>query len=167
MLLVDDDQPEPGQRREDRRAGADDDPRLAAGDPLALVAPLGVGQARVEDRDRVAEARPHPADGLGRERDLRDEQDRPAAALERGRARLEVHLGLARAGRPVEQERAAAAAVERGDDPVGRGALLGQERRGLRPRRRATGARQAEPAPCGGAGSSGATSASARAGVEP
>ena len=91
----------------------------------------------------------------------------PRPALERGRARLQVHLGLPRARRPVEQERASAAAVERGDDPVGRGALLGQKRRGLALARIASGARRAEPAPCGAAGSSGATSASARAGVEP
>ena len=44
MLLVDDDQAEPAHRREDRRAGADDHARLAARDPLALVAPLGVGE---------------------------------------------------------------------------------------------------------------------------
>src|SRR6185503_9014146 len=70
VLLVDDDQPETGHRREDRRARADDDAGLAARDPLALVAALGVGQPGVQDRDAVAEARADAADGLRRERDL-------------------------------------------------------------------------------------------------
>ena len=104
MLLVDDDQAEPADRREDRRAGADDDARLAARDPLTLVAPLRVGEPRVEDRDPVAEARADPADGLRRERDLGHEHDRAEPALEHRGARLEVHLGLAGAGRAVEQE---------------------------------------------------------------
>ncbi len=148
MLLVDDDQAEPAHRREDRRARADDDPRLPARDPLALVAPLGVGQPRVEDRDAVAEARAHAADGLRRERDLRHEQDRPEPALERRRAGLQVHLGLARAGRPVEQERPARAGVERRDDPRRPRRAARAAARRARPRRRATAARPAAPAPC-------------------
>ena len=99
MLLVDHDQPEPAHRREDGRARADDDPRLAGRDPLALVAALGVGQPRVQDRDAVAEAGAYAADRLRRERDLGHEHDRPEPALERRRAGLEVDLGLARAGR--------------------------------------------------------------------
>ncbi len=131
MLLVDHDQAEPGSRGEHRGAGADDDPRLPARDPLALVAPLGLGQAGVEDRDRVPEAGAHPPERLGCERDLGDEQDRPLATIERRLGDLEVDLGLARAGRTVEQERAPLAGRERGDDPLGRGALLGTKRRRL------------------------------------
>ena len=80
----------------------------AARDPLALVTPLGLGQPRVEDRDAVAEAGADAADRLRRERDLGHEHDRAEPALERRRARLEVDLGLARAGRAVEQDGAAA-----------------------------------------------------------
>ena len=86
----------------------------------------------MEDRDRVAEAGPEAADGLRRERDLGHEHDRPEPPLERRRGGLEVDLGLAAAGRPVEQE-VAAAAVERADDPRERRLLVGAQRvrRGL------------------------------------
>ena len=60
MLLVDDDQPEVGDRREDRRARADADPRLAAAQPVPLVAALARAQPRVQHRDPVAEARAEP-----------------------------------------------------------------------------------------------------------
>ena len=144
VLLVDDDQPEPADRREHRRARADDDPRLAARDALALVAALGVGQRRVEDRDAVAEPRADAADGLRRERDLRDEDDRAEAALEHRRARLQVDLGLAGAGRAVEQDVAGAAV----DDARDRGALRLARALPARPRRRAPAVPPAAPAPC-------------------
>ncbi len=123
LLLVDDDQAEPVHRREDRRAGADDDPRLAGDDPRTFVAALGVGERRVQDRDPVAEAGPHAADRLRCERDLRNENDGAEAALEDGGAGLEVDLRLPRAGRAPEQE-GAPAAVDRADDPRDRRLLL-------------------------------------------
>ncbi len=138
MLLVDDDQADPAHRREHGRAGADHDPRLPAGDPVALVASLGVAERRVEDRDQVAEPVPEAPDGLRRERDLRHEHDRPEPALERGGAGLEVHLGLAAAGRPFEQDVLADPLVERGDDPLDRGALVRRSGRRAPPRRRRT-----------------------------
>ena len=79
MLLVDADQAERGHRGEDRRARADDDRRLARGDPLALVAPLRLRQRRVEHGDAVAEAGAEAAERLRRERDLGDEHDRARA----------------------------------------------------------------------------------------
>src|SRR5438552_14508407 len=90
VLLVDDDQAETAHRREDRRARADDDARLAARDPLALVATLRVRQPRVQDRDAVAEARADPADRLRRKGDLGHEHDPPEPALEQRGAGLEV-----------------------------------------------------------------------------
>ena len=56
MLLVDDHETEIPHRSEDRRSGPDDDPRLAAGNAIALVTPLGLPEGRVQDRDRVAES---------------------------------------------------------------------------------------------------------------
>ena len=70
MLLVDADQAEPADRREDRGARADDDPRVAARDPSAFVAPLRFRQSRVEQRDALAEARAEATDRLRRQRDL-------------------------------------------------------------------------------------------------
>ena len=127
VLLVDDHEAEVAHRREDRRARADDDPRLAAGDPIALVAPLRLPERRVENRDRVAEALPEPAHRLRGERDLRHEHDRAAAASERRVAGLEVHLGLAAPGRPHEQEVSRRSIVEAADDPRDRRLLLGRE----------------------------------------
>ena len=129
MLLVDADDAEPRQRREHRRARADDDRRLAGDDPLALVAPLGVGQRRVEDGDAVAEALAEAAERLRREGDLRDEDDRAEPTLERRGAGPEVDLGLAAPGRAGEQE-VAAVAVERAHDALECPLLgLGQPRR--------------------------------------
>ena len=122
VLLVDADQADVPHRREDRRAGADHDAGLAARDPLSLVPPLGVGQAGVEQRDRVAEPGPETPDGLRRERDLRNEDDRPEPALQCPRRGLQVDLGLAAAGRPVEQKAPALA------DPGDGGLLVGAQR---------------------------------------
>jgi hypothetical protein len=115
VFLVHADHPHVAERREDRGAGADHDARVASRDPLALVAPLGIGQPRVQQRDSVGEARPKPAERLRRQRDLRHEHDRATPAFERRCAGLEVHLGLAAAGLSVEQE-VAAARIERPRD---------------------------------------------------
>ncbi len=85
----------------------------------------------MQDRDAVAEAGAHPADGLRCERDLRNEDDRAEPALERRGARLQVHLGLAGAGRAVDEEVAAVTGVHRLDDPRHGGDLLGRERERL------------------------------------
>ena len=125
MLLVDAHEPEPAYRRENRRARADDDARVATRDAQALVPSLGLRQPGMEQRDGVAEPRAEATDRLRRERDLRHEHDRAEAALERGRARLQVDLGLAAAGRAVEEEVRSRPSVERADDardgvPLGR-----------------------------------------------
>ena len=104
VLLVHADEPESRHRCKHRRPGADDERGVAGGDPLALVAPLGLAEARVDDGDPVAEAGAETAERLGRQRDLGDEDDRAATALDRRRARLQVHLGLAAPGGAVEQE---------------------------------------------------------------
>ena len=80
------------------------------------------------------------------ERDLGDEHDRPEPALERRRAGLEVDLGLAAAGRAVEQE-APAALVDRADDPLDRRLLLGRQPLGRRLAGQARRRRPPLPAP--------------------
>ena len=111
VLLVDDDEPEAVDRREDRGTRPDHDRRAAGRDALALVAPLGVGQRRVQHRHAVAETRAEPSDRLRRQGDLGHEDDDSAFAFERRRGRLQVHLGLPASGRPVQQH-VATAAVE-------------------------------------------------------
>ena len=107
MLLVDDDEPEPLDRREHRRARPDAHSRLAAAHAKPLVAALARAQPRVEHRDPVAEARLEPRHRLRREPDLRHEHDHAAAPLERRLGGGQVHLGLARAGDAVEEKLAA------------------------------------------------------------
>ena len=104
VLLVDADDAEPLERREHGGAGAHDDARLPAGDPLALVAALGFGEARVEAGHGVAEASAEAGEDLRGEGDLRHEHDRGASALERLGARAEIDLGLPAAGRTVQKE---------------------------------------------------------------
>ena len=119
MLLVDDDQAEVAQRREDGRAGADADARLAAAQAPPFVVALAVGEGRVQDGEAVAEPRPEARHRLRRQADLGDEDDRPLAARQRRLDRGQVDLGLARAGDAVQEQlaRGAGLAVERGDDP--------------------------------------------------
>ena len=57
MLLVDHDQAEVADRREDGRARADRDPRLAGAQPPPLVVALALAERGVQQRDGVAEAR--------------------------------------------------------------------------------------------------------------
>ena len=130
MLLVHDDEPQAVNGREDRGARADDHGCCSRGDALPLVAPLGVAESRVQDRDAVAEARAEAPDGLGRERDLRDEHDDASVTREGGRGSLEVDLGLAAAGRPME-ENVRAACVECRNDPLDGRPLSGRKRLGL------------------------------------
>jgi hypothetical protein len=92
VLLVDHDQPEVGDRREDRRARADRDARLAAAQPPPLVVSLALAERGVQQRDGVAETRLEATDRLRGERDLGHQHDHSLAALER--------RGPPRAGRP-------------------------------------------------------------------
>ena len=81
----------------------------------------------MEDRDPLAEARPHPTHRLRRERDLGDQHDRTESSLEHRRARLQVDLGLPGPRRAEQEKRGSAARVERLDDPIDRSPLLGEE----------------------------------------
>ena len=119
VLLVHDDEAQAVNGREDRGAGADDDGRGPRCDALPLVAPLGVAESRVQDRDAVAEARAEASHRLGRERDLRDEHDDASLTRERGPGSLEVDLGLAAAGRPMEENVRTACVECRHDLPDG------------------------------------------------
>jgi len=68
VFLIDQDQPEVRQRREDRGAGADDDAGDAFADAVPLVEALALGEVRVEHGDLfldAGEAGAEAADGLG------------------------------------------------------------------------------------------------------
>jgi hypothetical protein len=132
VLLVDDDQPEVAQRRQHGGARADADARLAGAQARPLVVALARRELRVQDGDRVAEARHEARDDLRRQRDLRHEHDHVAPVGERRRGGAQVNLGLARAGHAVQEQ--ALPRLRRGDRGE-RGLLLSGQRR-----RRARGA---------------------------
>ena len=95
MLLVDDDQPDVGERRDDRQPRPDDDVDVAGPDPPPLVGPLALAEARVDERDPRVEVGPEPIDERQRQGDLRDEHEGRPAGLERRGDRLDVDRGLA------------------------------------------------------------------------
>ena len=83
MLLVDDDQAQPVDRREDRRAGTHDQVHLAAPDAIPLIVALAVGQAAVLNGHAVAECRAELRRDLGCERDLRNQDQHTPAVRDR------------------------------------------------------------------------------------
>ena len=129
VLLVDDHQPDVGERGEDGQPGPDDDVDLAGPDPAPLVGPLARPDRRVEERHPRVEVCPEPVDERHRESDLGDEDEHRPAAPERGGDRLDVDRGLATARHAVEQERRGISSLERrADRGDGRRLRLGQRR---------------------------------------
>ncbi len=140
LLLVDADEPQSRQRREDRRACADHDRRLAGRDAFPLVAPLRLRQSRVEASDAVSEAVAEAGERLRREGDLGNEDDRAEPALEGGGTGPQVDLRLATAGLAVKEEAPAGAdrLHDAGEGCILRlgqrgGSLLGRKVHGSRP----------------------------------
>ena len=83
MLLVDHDEAEADDRREDRAARAEHDVGRALAHAAVLGRPLGRGEGRVPDRDPLAEPGPQAPEQLRREGDLRHQDQ---AAPPRARA---------------------------------------------------------------------------------
>src|SRR6185369_7426563 len=104
VLLVDDDQAEARDRREEGGAGADDRPGLAAPDAPPLRPSLARPERAVQHGDRVAQAAADAIEQLMRERDLRNEEERAPAAAERVLRGGEEHLGLAAARDAMQEE---------------------------------------------------------------
>ena len=75
-----------------------------------------------------------PPDGLGRERDLRHQHDRPLAALEGRLDQAQVDLRLAAPRDAMEQRRAAAPLIQRLGEPLDRRPLVRRELGVARPR---------------------------------
>ena len=131
MLLVHDDQAEALDRREHRRAGADDDVdvRRAGCGAIDRAARRRTGRCAGSPRDRRTAAR-NDADDRRRQRDFRHEHD-DAAARSRDRARQpEIELGLAAAGHAVQQGRREASRLRQSR-------RAGRTRRAVRPSARA------------------------------
>ena len=110
VLLIDDDQAEIGIRQEQRRARAHDDARLARRDRRPGARAHARRELRVPFGRAHAEARGEAVEELRGERDLRHQDQRLPAAPDGFGDRLEIDLGLARAGDAVDQGRRIAAA---------------------------------------------------------
>ena len=104
VLLVDDDDAQVGERRQHRRTGADHHLVRAVGAVQPGVEALRVRNPRVQGGGS-AETLLETRHGLRRQGDLRHQQQRLAAGLERLGDDAHVHLGLAAAGDAVEQVR--------------------------------------------------------------
>ena len=130
VLLVDDDEPEVGDRREDRAARPDADARLARAQAAPLVVALPRAELGVQDRDGVAEARHEAVDHLRRQPDLGDEDQHAAALGQRLGGGAQVDLGLARAGDAVQEQLGRiGSGADLDQDRVQRRLLVGRERR--------------------------------------
>ena len=103
LLFVHDDQADIFERREDRRARAHHHARFAIAHAPPFPRALGIRQSAVQDRDAFAKSRPAKPRGPERQADLRHQQQRRAAARERGLDGAQVDLRLAAAGDAVEQ----------------------------------------------------------------
>ena len=129
VRLVDDDQPEVGERQEQGGARADEHLRLAAGrrapDPAALVR-LEVG---VPGDGRAAEARGEAVEPRCGQRDFRHQHQHLPPGAKGCRDRLEIDLGLAGSRDAVEQRRGEGPGVDIGDEGV-RGVGLRRFERG-------------------------------------
>ncbi len=105
MLLVDDYDAEIDERSKDRRAGADDNPRVATPDSAPLVEPFAVREIRVQDRNRVSEMGRKLAREDRRQVDLGHEHQRRSAPLEGRTHRPDVDFGLSASRHAVQEKR--------------------------------------------------------------
>ena len=113
VLLVDDDQPDIGQGRDDRQPRPDDDVDVAGPDPPPLVGPLALAEARVEQRDPRVEIGAEPIDERQRQGDLRGRAPAPGG---RPRAPRRWPRRRSRSCRRPSRHRAGAVVGSRGGD---------------------------------------------------
>ncbi len=102
VFFVDDDQPGVLERGEQRRAGAHHDIQFAVAGGQPDVHALTIGQRRVQQGDAGIEALLEAAQGLGAQVDLGDQQQRLASRFQGGPDQLQIDLGLAAAGHPLQ-----------------------------------------------------------------
>ncbi len=126
VFLVDDEQSRPLQRREQCRAGADDDVGLAIPGGEPGVEALAVGQGRMQQGDARVEAAFETRQGLRPQVDLGNQHQGLAACGQGFADQLQVDLGLAAAGDPGQQEAMETAVA--GANRLEGGALLGVQR---------------------------------------
>ena len=104
MFLVDDDQPDARQRREQRRARADDHRQLAGADATPYCEAFGRLEPRVNQRHLAGEAFQKTSSQRRRQVDFGDEDDGTGPTLEGGSDSTHVYLGLARSVRAAQHK---------------------------------------------------------------
>ncbi len=127
LLFVHHQEPEVGDRGEERRARAEDHTRLPQPHPLPLLLALAGAEPRVQDRQALAEALLDRPRQRRHQRDLGHQQDHRAAGGERLVRRAQVDLGLARAGHALEQQRRELPALDHPVEPRERAFLVGAQ----------------------------------------
>ena len=145
VLFVDDDQPQLGQRREDRETRAQHDARAAVERGTPVPRPRRIGQFAVQaDQPGLGKTCRDAGFELRREVDLGHQEQGLFAGGQRAFDEAQVNLGLAAAGDPVQQIGLETGARIEGVDLSQNRALLGREfgrRRRRRPFRRPSAAR--------------------------
>ena len=101
MFLVDHDQPDRWQWREDRRAGADHHVDLAGADAVPLVVTGAVRQAAVLHGDPGPEGGAEAGGDGGRQADLGHQDERLASVRHGDRSQPTIDLRLPAPGHPV------------------------------------------------------------------
>ena len=106
MLLVNQDQGEPGHRRQHREPSAQNDARIAPGCREPRAGARDVLQTAVHDRQaRFGKRLAETLLELRRQADFRSQHQRLRAAFQHPGDQVQVDLGLAAAGDAVQQER--------------------------------------------------------------
>ena len=100
VFFIDHDQTELGCGRKNGAPCTDDHRGAATGNPGPLPVPLDVAQVTVQDRD-VAEAGSKPRDGLRRERNFRNQDNRLPAESDHFANGLKIDFGFATPGNAV------------------------------------------------------------------
>jgi len=124
VLLVHNDEAQVGQRREDGRAGADDDVALAGAYLLPLHVALAGGEARVHHGDAL-KAHAEALHRLGGQCDFGQQNNRRTALLQDPADGADVELGLAAVGDAVQERHAEAARLDLPADVVEGLSLVG------------------------------------------
>ena len=118
VCLVDDDDSQIGEGREDRRARSNDDVDFVSLDPAPLVEALASGQPRMEHGDAIPEVSPEGGDELRSERNFGEEDQRAVSILEGRPNGADVDLGLAASCHAVEDESLVCAGSSRLEDRI-------------------------------------------------
>src|ERR1700693_2903737 len=129
VRLVDDQQAQVLERREDRAARADDDVDLPALRGVPRVESLALRKPRVQHGDALAERALETARGLGGQRNLRNEDDRSPAFRNRSRDRPDVYERLAATGDALQEKFREATALDGGANCLDRNGLFGRGRK--------------------------------------